>query len=142
DLSVEPRAMAQNLESDNSLAPDRFALIVLHGHGGRIDLRTHAPRIADSRIVTELSLLERIAPDVPLVLLSDVETAENIIEAFRRRIRGYVPTTLPIKQVVEAIRLAWAGGTFVPPSILLQSGPPDLKDGTLAATPAVPSNFS
>src|SRR5215813_14903364 len=59
DLSVEPRAMAEDLVSGNSLA-DRFALIVLHGHGGRIALRTNAGRIADSRIVTELSLLERI----------------------------------------------------------------------------------
>src|SRR5215831_17022045 len=124
DLSIEPRATAQDLVSDNYLA-DRFALIVLHGHGGRIELGANAARIADKRISAELSTLQRIAPDTPLVLLSDVETSQNVIEAFRRRIRGYVPTTLPIEQVAEAIRFTWAGGTYVPPTILSQSVPPD-----------------
>jgi DNA-binding NarL/FixJ family response regulator len=142
DLSIEARAKAQDLVSGNSRA-DGFALVVLHGHGGRIDLRTNAARIADSRIIAELSILDEIAPDTPLVLLSDVETAQNVIEAFRRRIRGYVPTTLPIKQVAEAIRFAWAGGTFVPLSILSQCGPADpVKNGPLSAPPVVPGNFS
>jgi DNA-binding NarL/FixJ family response regulator len=41
-----------------------------------------------------------------------------MLEAFYRRIRGYVPTALPIDQVTEAIRFVAAGGTFVPQSIL------------------------
>jgi DNA-binding NarL/FixJ family response regulator len=142
DLSIEARAKAQDLVSGNSRA-DGFALVVLHGHGGRIDLSTNAARISDRRIIAELSILEEIAPDTPLVLLSDVETTQNVIEAFRRRIRGYVPTTLPIKQVAEAIRFAWAGGTFVPPSILSQCEPPDpVKNAPLSAPPVVPGNFS
>jgi DNA-binding NarL/FixJ family response regulator len=142
DLSIEAREKAQDLVSGDSRA-DGFALVVLHGHGGRIDLGTNAARIGDRRLIAELSILEEIAPDTPLVLLSDVETAQNVIEAFRRRIRGYVPTTLPIKQVAEAIRFAWAGGTFVPLSILSQCGPADpVKNGLLSASAVVLGNFS
>jgi DNA-binding NarL/FixJ family response regulator len=124
DLSIESRAKAQDLLSGDSRATE-FALVILHGHDGRLGIGPTAKRIGDSRIAAELSILDRIAPDTPLVLLSDVESTQNIIEAFRRRIRGYVPTTLPIKQVAEAIRFAWAGGTFVPLSIVSQWAPPD-----------------
>jgi len=141
DLAIEARAMAQDLVSDNSVV-DRFALIVLHGHGGRIESGANAARVADKRISGELSMIERIAPDTPLVLLSDVETAQNIIEAFRRHIRGYDPATLPIQQVAEAIRFTWAGGTYLPPSILPQSVQPDAVRNAPLAPADVPGNFS
>jgi DNA-binding NarL/FixJ family response regulator len=91
-----------------------------------------------SCVATDLNILEQIAPGVPRVLLSEVEVPEHILEAFHQRIRGYVPTALPISQVAEAIRFVAAGGTFVPQSILRlhtrpnldsQGGPafPDLK---------------
>ena len=63
-------------------------------------------------------ILENVAPDVPRILMSEVEVPEEHLEAFRRRVRGYVPTTLPINQVAEAIRFVVAGGTFIPLSIL------------------------
>lgn len=69
-------------------------------------------------VAADLNILEQIAPGVPRVLLSEVEVPEHILEAFHQRIRGYVPTTLPISQVAEAIRFVAAGGTFVPQSIL------------------------
>jgi DNA-binding NarL/FixJ family response regulator len=74
--------------------------------------------VDDEKIADELTLLEQLAADVPRVLLSDVEMPENIVSAFQRRISGYVPTTLPIRQVAEAIRYVIAGGIFVPSSIL------------------------
>jgi DNA-binding NarL/FixJ family response regulator len=155
DLSIESRAKAQDLLSGDFCATE-FALVILHGHDGRFGIGTTAKRIGDSRIAAELSILDRIAPDTPLVLLSDVESTQNIIEAFRRRIRGYVPTTLPIEQVAEAIRFAWAGGTFVPLSIVSQWTPPDavksvpstpvtLEAGNFSLpTPSIPEtgNFS
>ncbi|HEY4161658.1 MAG TPA: response regulator transcription factor, partial [Dongiaceae bacterium] len=88
--------------------------------------------------------LEQLAPDTPRILLSDIEVPEDIIEAFRRRIRGYVPTNLPIRQVAEAIRFVLAGGTFVPPSILTMSGRPDpaVDDEPKAGVSTVLANFS
>lgn len=142
ELSVEARVTARGL-APGHFGPNGFGLVVLYTHSGRIDLHTHAGRTSDNMVASELSILDQIAPDTPLVLLSDVEIAENIIEAFRRRIRGYVPTTLPIHQVAEAIRFVWAGGTFIPPSVLsmyVRSGP--VENGALANQAGVPENFS
>jgi DNA-binding NarL/FixJ family response regulator len=142
DLSIESRAKAQDLLPED-FRTTKFALVILHGHDGRLGIGTTAKRIGDTRIATELSILDRIAPDTPLVLLSDAESTQNIIEAFsRRRIRGYVPTTLPIKQVAEAIRFAWAGGTFVPLSIVSQWASPDAVKSVPSTPLTHESNFS
>jgi DNA-binding NarL/FixJ family response regulator len=142
ELSVEARTTARGL-APGHFGPNGFALVVLNAHAGRIDLQSNAGRIADNMVATELSTLDQIAPETPLVLLSDVETAQNIIEAFRRRIRGYVPTTLPIHQVAEAIRFVWAGGTFIPPSVLsLYGRAAPAENHTLPSQTVVPDNFS
>lgn len=135
ELSVAEHATARELAAE-SFDPAVTALIALNAHG---------KDVADSGIAAELSILERIVPDVPLVLFSDVDAAWCIIEAFRRGIRGYVPTTLPIRQAAEAIRFVWAGGTFVPPSILSLSGRADHLESTTATStrpPTVPASFS
>jgi DNA-binding NarL/FixJ family response regulator len=111
ELSIETRATAQELVSDDCSA-DEFALVVLHAHTGRVD---------DGNTLAELSMLDQVLPDPPLVLLSDVDSADNIVAAFRRGIRGYIPTTLALQEAVAAIRFVSVGGTFVPPSILSNS---------------------
>jgi DNA-binding NarL/FixJ family response regulator len=142
ELSIDARVTARGL-APGHFGPNGFALVVLHAHSGRIDLNTQAGRLGDSKVATELATLEQIAPSTPLVLLSDVETAQNIIEAFRRRIRGYVPTTLTMHQVAEAIRFVWAGGTFIPPSVLsLYGRTAFIENHALPSQPAVPDNFS
>jgi DNA-binding NarL/FixJ family response regulator len=71
-----------------------------------------------SDIPSALNTLEQLAPNLPRVLLSEVEVPEDIVTAFHQRVRGYMPTSLPIDQVAEAVRFVAAGGTFVPQSIL------------------------
>jgi DNA-binding NarL/FixJ family response regulator len=114
ELQLDSRPSAHELSPDDG----SFTLVILHTHGARIDNEGRSERSDDSRVRAELSLLEQMAPDTPLVLLSDIESTQNILEAFQHRIRGYVPTTLPIKLVAEAIRLVSKGGTYIPPAIL------------------------
>ena len=93
------------------------AAVILFVHPDRINHQINGD--ADhSDIGAELKMLERAAPDVARVLMSQVEVPEDILEAFDQHVRGYIPTTLPIDQVAEAIRFVVAGGTFVPQSIL------------------------
>jgi DNA-binding NarL/FixJ family response regulator len=134
DLSIAPRATVQDLTSENYNAED-FVLVVLHVHAGRLD---------DDSTIAELSMLDQVLPDPPLVLLSDVETADNIVAAFRRGIRGYIPTTLAIQEAIEAIRFVCVGGTFVPSSILSHAGRTDVTEErpTTQREAAVPNNFS
>jgi DNA-binding NarL/FixJ family response regulator len=81
----------------------------------------HSTHIADLAVAEELSSLAIAAPDLAVILLSDLDDADEVAEAFKRGIRGFIPTTLPVKQVVEAIRLVGVGGCYLPLSILAQS---------------------
>jgi DNA-binding NarL/FixJ family response regulator len=96
----------------------KIALVILYVHADRMILQEGCEDLDQHSIAVQLSILEDIAPEAPRVLMSEIEVPEDIIAAFRRHVRGYVPTTLPIKQVAEAIRFVAAGGTFVPQSIL------------------------
>ena len=117
---------AKDLASGVDPDAGKFALVIVHVPAGRMDLGAHHESLDHGGIENELSILERIAPEIPRVLLSDTEVPEDIVEAFRSRIRGFVPTTLPIGQVVGAIRIVAAGGTFIPLSVLALLGRPIL----------------
>jgi DNA-binding NarL/FixJ family response regulator len=143
ERKVAGYATAREIAADGASA-GKFAVAVLYIHANQTDARTGRETGDDGRVAAELSLLEQLAPEAPRVLLSDLEVPEDIVRAFRRRIRGYVPTTLPIKQVAEAIRFVIAGGTFVPPSILALSGREDISiEGCPEANPSsILANFS
>ena len=121
EFNIVERATARDLvKGDPGLA--KFALVILYVHVDHMNFRADEADPDQHCISAQLSILEEIAPDVPRVLMSEAEVPEEILEAFRRRVRGYVPTALPINQVAEAIRLVAAGGTFVPLSILSMHG--------------------
>ena len=81
-------------------------------------LNKHTAPIGDPELADQLSQLTDLAPNLPLVVLSGVEDAGDIVKAFGLGIRGYIPVNLPIEQAVGVIRLVSAGGSFVPSSIL------------------------
>jgi len=106
DFEIETATSARDLSLGGG---KRFALTVLHAHTAPID---------ELAVSSQLSLLGDVMPDVPLVLLSDADGADNIVKAFRLGIRGYIPTSLPMKAAAAAIRFVRVGGTFVPPTAL------------------------
>lgn len=121
EFNIIQRAMAWDLSAED---PDlaKIVLVILYVHADHLNLHPGREDSDHKSIAAQLSGLEHIAPEIPRILMSEVEVPEDILEAFRRRVRGYVPTTLPIEQVVEAIRFVAVGGTFVPPSILSMHG--------------------
>ena len=78
----------------------------------------HAAPVGDQELADQLLHLADLVPNLPLVLLSDIDDADDIVKAFGLGIRGYIPINLPIKQAVEAIRLVSTGGSYIPSSIL------------------------
>jgi DNA-binding NarL/FixJ family response regulator len=67
----------------------------------------------------QLACLERLLKIAPIIILSDIDCPESILEAFESGATGFIPTaTTSIKQAIEIIRLVQAGGTFVPRSTL------------------------
>jgi DNA-binding NarL/FixJ family response regulator len=65
--------------------------------------------------------IEQFAP-VPVVVLAEAEDLSQIIKALDLGIRGYIPASVGIDVCVEAIRLAIAGGIFVPANAVMELG--------------------
>jgi DNA-binding NarL/FixJ family response regulator len=111
EVLIEAIATAYDLSKEDA-ETHRFALGILN---------KHSMHIGETELADQLSFLATIAPDLPIALLSDVDEADEIAAAFGLGVRGYIPTSLPIKQVAEAIRLVSVGGSYLPPSILTLS---------------------
>jgi DNA-binding NarL/FixJ family response regulator len=60
-----------------------------------------------------------VTDQAPIILISDVDDAEHIVEALEQGIRGYIPTNLALTIAAETLRFVRAGGTFIPASALL-----------------------
>lgn len=79
------------------------------GRRGRLDDETldKFTRIGDE------DLLSRV------VLMSDGEDADGILDALEQGVRGYIPTSVSLEVAIEAMRLVRAGGIYVPASSMI-----------------------
>ena len=79
-----------------------------------------------------VELMRRARPGVPVVILSGHVEREEVLAAVRAGASGYIPKTISGSALINALRLVLAGESYLPPSILLESGSPERK------TPASP----
>jgi len=57
----------------------------------------------------------------PTIVVGDIETPAHVVQVLDYGIRGYIPTSVGLNVAIEAVRLAQAGGIFVPSDCLVQS---------------------
>jgi len=75
-------------------------------------------------------------PEIPLVVLSASELAEDIHRLLAAGALGYVTKSSPSEVILGALRLVLAGGVYIPPSVLDQHGggdPDPARPGPLTA---------
>jgi DNA-binding NarL/FixJ family response regulator len=84
-----------------------------------IILLSAAGGISDPGTKSSLTALWELRPPLPVVVLSDVEDAGQIVDALAAGVHGWIPTSLSLDVAAHAIRLVNAGGTFVPARSLL-----------------------
>jgi DNA-binding NarL/FixJ family response regulator len=83
-----------------------------------VALNIGARSLADVRTLGEVCALQEGLSSLPLVLLADSLEPKLAVELLRKGIKGYLPATLSPSVTIEALRLVWAGGTFIPPDLL------------------------
>jgi DNA-binding NarL/FixJ family response regulator len=77
---------------------------------------------------------------IPVIILSDIDNPDTLIEMFESGARGFVPTVnTTLEQVIEIIGLVKVGGTFVSPSSLILRR---TKNQSLRAWPASSNQFT
>ncbi len=65
-----------------------------------------------------MRLIVEALPGIPMVILSDLEEAEEVVAAFEGGAQGFVPTSLEPDVALQALSLIFKGGSFFPASTL------------------------
>jgi DNA-binding NarL/FixJ family response regulator len=96
-------------------------LIIYYSH------QSQANGASDAALTHNISALGEAFPDFPLVVMSDVDDAQQL-KTFRDSLKsgaqGFIPTrTTGIPIAIAALRLIKAGGTFAPMDLMLANKP-------------------
>jgi DNA-binding NarL/FixJ family response regulator len=78
----------------------------------------------------DMDLIRAEMPDVPILVISDIDDVDYIVQALSFGIRGFIPTSTALSVLVGVIQLVEAGGTFIPASALTAA-----VQGKVAAEP-------
>jgi DNA-binding NarL/FixJ family response regulator len=70
-----------------------------------------------------LESVQHRGKETPVIILSDVEELDHIVEMLESGARGYIPTSISLQLAVQAVRLVIAGGVFAPAQNLLEFRP-------------------
>ena len=89
----------------------RTAGAVLFNIGGQ--------KVSDPAVGNYLNRIVTDCAPAPVILLADKEEISQVLKALDHGVKGYIPTSVNVNVCVEALRLAMAGGTFVPASSVL-----------------------
>lgn len=107
-----------------------YDLIVTHSCGDQ----------RGSEIAPLGQLLDSLGRRPHFVILADSERPADVVAAFERGARGYIPTSVSLDVMIEAIRLVFVGGVYCPPCMVKARDvkadlEPDCSDCLLALTP-------
>lgn len=109
--AAQPFADVAALLAYGSTRPYRFAGVIIC---------TGMHSVTEAALRDQLQLVVNGLGPVPLVVMSDLDSSEEMVAAFREGARGYIPTSLEPHLVVEAIRMVLADVPFVPAEALLR----------------------
>ncbi len=77
----------------------------------------------DAAIARNLELLAEKLPQVPVVVVGDVDTPSLVSAAIRHGARGFFSTNCSLRLLVQGIRLVLLGGTALPAVPLAEAAP-------------------
>jgi len=96
----------------------------------------HRAKASDTKADSDLSTLKRLFAQCPIIVISDLDYQERVVQALERGVRGYIPTSSSLDVAIEATRLVAAGGTFVPASSLMMRANGDDASNPIVASGA------
>jgi len=73
----------------------------------------------------EITALTKIAPSVPIIVVSMAETRQDVIRALDAGAMGFVPKSAPVDTLIYAIEMVLRGEIYIPPQIFNPSGAQD-----------------
>jgi DNA-binding NarL/FixJ family response regulator len=116
-LRVRITALEKSGQGETFAAPDEVVDLAIIDTGEKSCNHPGVRRIFDD--------LRRVLPSVLIVVVSDREDGSAAVEAMQLGARAYFPSSLDPIILVEALRFIQNGGTFVPPSALMNEREPE-----------------
>jgi len=130
---------------DDTIYPFRTASDAVRDAGSALRkvsvtlLNINEKSIFDGEVVKDLATLDKTMPNVPVIVISNREDPEYIVDALEQGIRGFIPASTGMNVVIGAIRLIRTGGTFIPVNALMGAA---RKARTQTAMSMLPSDGS
>lgn len=90
----------------------------LHSRASAILFSLGSRDSSDVGVQADIGGLVTQFKDVPIIAIGDLDGLSHIMKILEYGARSYIPTSVGLDVAIEAIRLARAGGTFVPASSL------------------------
>jgi DNA-binding NarL/FixJ family response regulator len=89
--------------------------------------------VSGTWVQDQLQLIRLRASETVVIMISDRDDAEDVIDALNCGVRGYIPTSIAAEVAIAALTLIEAGGTFIPVGALQPGG---VQPDTAADEPA------
>lgn len=100
--------------------PSELAEVELQDGTAVVVINATGTALRDPRLSETFATVQSCLPGLPIVLLSDNNNnVEEVRDALERGLSGYVPISLELPIVLDALRFVAAGGTFVPAELVL-----------------------
>lgn len=74
--------------------------------------------LRDAWVQEQLQLIRLQRPEIPIIMISDRDDADEVISALNWGVRGYIPTSIGAEVAIAALTFIGAGGTYIPQSVL------------------------
>ncbi len=116
---------------------EAFEQTAAHGDIGLVLLDLCLPGMSG---LEALPLFRQRYPDIPVVVVSATEDRETVLRALDQGAMGYIPKTSSEESLVSALRAIFAGGVYLPRSVLTQpvnSGASKVESNVFAPTASV-----
>lgn len=106
------RSVSDAEEISNGSAPDEELDLIIWSIG--------AMSVKQAEVLQPLKRLVSRSDSVPVVVLSDLDDLEGMVESIAHGVRGYFPTDLDQNEAAGALRFILGGGTFLPATSVLR----------------------
>jgi DNA-binding NarL/FixJ family response regulator len=130
----------QNRVSLKSVTPAEIGIETIGATAARVDMALLSLGAASLTVPPQdqwLSTLLVALPKAPVVVVSDRDDPDEAVSAARAGARGYLPTSSEPEMVLRALSFILKGGSFFPPSALLDGEPSSLRSLQLRVKPII-----
>ncbi|MBS7546271.1 response regulator transcription factor [Ancylobacter oerskovii] len=85
--------------------------------------RAFGNKIGVEKLRSDVGQLQLHHPSISFAVLCDDETAKSVVDVMQTGAKGYLPTNLSLRLMIQILHLLMAGGTYIPSSSFLDGSP-------------------